>query len=101
MTQSVTPAEYLAELQACLAMAEDISLHPQANAAFSRLLERLTAENPLAAQLTTLLWQDVIAARRSALFWEHLSEAERGMADQVMADQVQLKQNYLRLIQEQ
>ena len=52
------------------------------------------------AELLNLIWQDLIAARRSASFWEQMSDVEKEMASNMMETMTQLRQNQLRLIQE-
>lgn len=100
MTQPFT-VDMLTHLQDCLALAGDITRHPEANQAFLNLQEQLAAEQPIAAELLGLLWKDLLSARRSASFWEQISDIERQMTEQMAATHVQLQQNYLRLVQEQ
>jgi hypothetical protein len=97
----MTSSDAIAQLQNCLALATDITTHAEAIEAFSQLQARLTEENPLAAELVALAWKDVIAARRSAGFWERISDVERHMSDNMTADHINLQQNHLRLVQEQ
>lgn len=88
-------------LQECLTLAGEISQHQEANHSFTQLQSQLATDNPQAAELLELAWNEVLAARRSAAFWERRCGAEREMTDQMAASHVQLQQNYLRLMQEQ
>jgi hypothetical protein len=88
-------------LQDCLELADDITQHSEANRAFQELQGNLAVENPLAAELLGLIWKEMLAARRSALFWERSCDIEREMTEQMATSHLQLKQNYLRLMQEQ
>ncbi|HEY9697472.1 MAG TPA: hypothetical protein V6D10_09420 [Trichocoleus sp.] len=89
------------QFQACLSLAADLSRHAEAKQAFSKLHNELATDHPFAAQMLELAWNEVLAAKRSAGFWERISNAERQMTEQMAASHVQLQQNYLRLIQEQ
>jgi hypothetical protein len=91
----------IAQLQACLALTPEVAQHPQAKEQFAVLKTQLAAESPLAAELLELAWNEVIAARRSAAFWEQISDAEKNMSDRVGESLINLQQNHLRLIQEQ
>ncbi|MBW4657506.1 MAG: hypothetical protein KME15_02435 [Drouetiella hepatica Uher 2000/2452] len=90
----------IAQFQACLALAPDVTRHLEAHQLFAELQSSLAIENPLAAELLALAWKDVIAARRSAAFWEQISDVERDMSEQMVATHTNLQQNYLRLMQE-
>jgi hypothetical protein len=100
MTQLI-PAETIAQLQTCLELATDVTRHAEANQAFVAIHSRLADEHPLAADLLERMWKEVIAARRSAAFWEQISDAERSMSEKMVENHTNLKQNYFRLIQEQ
>ncbi|NJO43688.1 MAG: hypothetical protein HC769_01745 [Cyanobacteria bacterium CRU_2_1] len=100
MTHSVL-TDSIAHIQACLAMANDFSRHTEANQAFIKLKEDLAVDHPVVAEMLSLLWYEMLSARRSASFWEQISNVERQMTEQVAANHIQLQQNYLRLIQEQ
>ncbi len=88
-------------LEAAIAAAKNIKHHPQANAQFEVLYTQLQPESETAALLLQQLWQEFISAQRSAAFWEEISEAEKAMSDHIAQANIQLKQNYMRLIQEQ
>jgi len=64
-----------------------------------RFLE--AAENPQAADLLEILWNEFVAANRSATFWQQICDVEKELSERMAQTNVQLKQEYLRLIQEQ
>ena len=90
----------IVQLKKCLTLAQDVGSHAEANRAFEQLCGIIDAENPMAAQLLEMLWEDAILARRSALFWQQMSEVEKDMANRMMENMTQMRQNYLRLMQE-
>lgn len=98
MTQSTPQA--IAQLRKCIALAQEVANHPQANQAFEQLRDSIAQENPQAAELMDVLWQEAIAARRSAEFWHDMSDVEKNLCNQMMENMTQLRQNYLRLMQE-
>lgn len=98
MTQS-TPLP-IAQLRKCIALAQEVATHPQANQAFEEFKASLATANPEIAELMDLLWTEAIAARRSAEFWHDMSNVEKNMCDRMMENMTQLRQNYLRLMQE-
>lgn len=89
------------QFQACLSLASDLSRHAEAKQAFAELRNQLAIDYPLAAQMLDLAWNEILSAKRSATFWEQISNVERQMTEQMAANHVQLQQNYLRLVQEQ
>lgn len=91
----------LDSLKHCIALAQEISTHAEAKQAFEQLKAQLVEQNPQAAALVEMLWNEAIAARRSSAFWEQLSSMERGLAERLVEDHANLKQNYMRLVQEQ
>lgn len=90
----------IVHLKKCLMLAQDVTSHVEANRAFEQLCGIIDAENPMAAQLLEMLWQEVIAARRASVFWQQMSEVEKDMANKMMENMTQMRQNYLRLMQE-
>jgi len=84
-----------------IALAKDSDSYDQATEQFEALLGQIEADNPTATPLLRQLWKEFIAGRRSAAFWETMSDAERGLSEKMAASTIQLKQNYMRLIQEQ
>lgn len=98
MTQSSpNPA---AQLRKCISLAQEVANHPQANQEFEQLRDTLASQNPQTAELMDLLWKEVIAARRSAEFWHDMSNVEKDLSNRMMENMTQLRQNYLRLMQE-
>jgi hypothetical protein len=89
------------QLQECIKLAQNLATHEKAKAEFRQWCDRLAQENPQAADLLTLLWEETIRANRSALFWEELTNVEKELSDRMTQQTIQLQQNYLRLVQEQ
>ena len=90
----------IVQLKKCLLLAQDVGSHAEATRAFEQLSGIIDAENPMAAQLLEMLWEEAILARRSALFWQQMSDVEKDMANRMMENMTQMRQNYLRLMQE-
>ncbi|MGF1519968.1 MAG: hypothetical protein ACFCVB_19500 [Nodosilinea sp.] len=88
-------------LQDAINLAQQVQQHPEANHSFQAVLADLKAESPLAANLLEQLWREYIGTKRSSVFWEQLSEVEKNLSDRMSESHIQLKQNYLRLMQEQ
>lgn len=95
------PIDLLAQVQACLSLANNPAHHSEATQAFTTLKQQLADEHPLASEALGLLWGEMLSARRSASFWEQISNVERQMSEQLAASYTQLQQNHLRLMQEQ
>ena len=91
---------WVEHLQTCLELTKGVETHTEANQRFDEFLTGIKAESPQMAELLNLIWQDLIAARRSASFWEQMSDVEKEMASNMMETMTQLRQNQLRLIQE-
>ena len=100
MTQSVS-RNYVTQLQECIALARDVNQQPQANQAFASLHATVAAENPDHARLLELLWGEFVSASRSSQFWRQISDVEKELSERMAENHVQLRQNYMRLIQEQ
>lgn len=75
--------------------------HQHLQALFEPLLTQLQAESPLGAQVSQLLWIEVLRSHRSLSFWQSLGEAESELAKALADQNIRLQQNYLRLMQEQ
>lgn len=90
----------IVQLKRCLMLAQDVTNHAEANRAFEQLCNVIDAENPMAAQLLEMIWHEAIAARRASVFWQQMSEVEKDMANKMMENMTQMRQNYLRLMQE-
>ncbi len=89
------------QLQECLELARHLATQEQARELFQAWREEFAANNPQAAELLTLLWEEVLSANRSALFWQELTDVEKKLSDRMTQQNIQLQQNYLRLVQEQ
>lgn len=87
-------------LKECLSMAHDLGSHADADRRFLDLEETLPDDAATVAVLEAL-WQEVLAARRSATYWQQISDVERSMTEKLADNHFQLQQNYLRLMQEQ
>lgn len=98
-----TPKKSLLEvaLEGAIALAKDGKNTEQANTQFEALLAQLESESPTAVPLLKQLWKEYVSAQRSATFFESLSDAEKDLSDKMSASTIQLKRNYMRLIQEQ
>ncbi len=88
-------------LDGAIALAKDGSNYPQATTQFEALLSQIEPAHPEIAPLLKTLWQEYISTQRSASFWESMSDAEKGLSEKMSESNIQLKQNYMRLIQEQ
>jgi len=99
MTYSSTqnPVEALGN---ALNLAQEIKQQAEATEQFTSILGQVS-QTPETAELLTLLWNEVLSARRSAAFWQQMSDIEKNMTDKLAANHFQLQQNYLRLMQEQ
>ncbi len=87
-------------LQDCLALALTPKSHAEAKRQFLDLQESLNID-AATSEVLQKLWQEVLTARRSAAFWEQLSDVEKAMSEGLATDHLRLQQNYLRLVQEQ
>ena len=99
MTKTLS-VNYVTELQKCVSLAQDISQGEKALVEFSQLSDRLATENPQAAELLAVLWNEYTAANRSATFWQQICDVEKELSQRMAQSHFQLRQNYLRLMQE-
>lgn len=99
MTQSLTQ-EQTAQLRECFLLAQDPKQHRNASQTFTQLMDDV-GSNSAATELLEALWQEVLIARRSASFWQQFSDIEKEMSNKLAESHFQLRQNYLRLVQEQ
>ena len=99
MNQSLTPNQ-VAQLKDCLALSQEPAQHDEAKRIFAELLTNFEP-NPATAELIDTLWNELLAARRSATFWQQISDVEKEMGERLAQNHMQLQQNHLRLIQEQ
>ncbi len=88
-------------MSGAIALAKDGKNYGQATEQFEALLSQMKSESPMAVTLLKQLWKEYIAVQRSAMFYESLSDAEAGLSEKMAQSNIQLKQNYMRLIQEQ
>ena len=88
-------------LAGAIALAKSGQNYDQANAQFEALSKQLEADSPEASKLLQQLWKEYIAVQRSAVFYESLSDAEAHLSEKMAESNVQLKRNYMRLVQEQ
>ena len=115
MTQSASMSENAAEkaneknsksllevtLDGAIALAKEGRNYPQATTQFEALLAQIEPAHPDVAPLLKTLWREYLSTQRSAAFWESMSDAEQNLSEKMSASNIQLKQNYMRLIQEQ
>ncbi len=88
-------------LKQATTLTKEVSSHPQAKEQFEALYQQIKAENGDHAELLKQLWEELMISRRSAIFWQEMSDVEKAMSDSMAQANIQLKQNYLRLVQEQ
>ncbi|MEL6813369.1 MAG: hypothetical protein AAFP03_00985 [Cyanobacteria bacterium J06598_3] len=100
-TEEQTPSLLEVALSGAIALAKESKNYEQANAQFEALLAQVSAESPTVAPLLKQLWKAYMGTQRSATFYESLSDAEKDLSDKMAKSNIQLKQNYMRLIQEQ
>ncbi|MBC6477605.1 MAG: hypothetical protein GDA56_07255 [Hormoscilla sp. GM7CHS1pb] len=99
--KQILSLDYAAQLRACVERARDISDGAKASVEFAQLCDRLGAENPQVAELLDILWKEFLAANRSATFWQQICDVEKELSERMAQTNLQLKQEYLRLMQEQ
>ncbi|MEB3356897.1 MAG: hypothetical protein VKK04_09240 [Synechococcales bacterium] len=100
MTKALSPA-YVDQLQHCLKLVQNSQTQDAAHREFERLHQAVSAETPDAAQLLAIMWDELVSSRRSAMFWEELCNVEKQLTDRMAESHLRLRQNYLRLMQEQ
>lgn len=92
-------SDQTSQLQHCLELARDTTQHQAAIAQFTQLRNSIV-QDEAAKSLADGIWAEVLAARRSAAFWQQLSDVEKDVSERLAQNHVQLQQNYLRLVQE-
>ena len=97
-TVSQVPTE---TLQSAIKLAQDVKTQEQAHAAFNTLYDDLRGHDPEIAEMMQMLWREYVASRRSAAFWQELCQVEKHLSERITESHIQLRQNYLRLMQEQ
>ena len=97
------PSQSMSEiaLAGTIALAKSGKDYDQANRQFEALASQIGGDNPEAGKLLKQLWKEYVAVQRSAIFYESLSDAEAGLSEKMAESNIQLKRNYMRLIQEQ
>ena len=88
-------------LDGAIALAKESGNYRQATTQFEALLAQLDSDHSAIVPLLNTLWKEYLSARRSAAFWQSMSDAEKDLSDKMSESNIQLKQNYMRLIQEQ
>lgn len=88
-------------LETAIKLAQDANTQADAHAAFNQLYESVRYETPELATLLQMLWREYAASQRSANFWQELCQVEKHLSERITENHLQLRQNYLRLIQEQ
>lgn len=89
------------QLQSALDLAQAVETHAEASRLVQTIVAELEGQSPEAIALFEQLWRAYISSQRSSQFWQRTSEAEKQLSDRLTESHVQLKQNYLRLMQEQ
>lgn len=88
-------------LSGAIALIKSGQNYDQANTQFEALATQLEADSPEASKLLKQLWKEYVAVQRAAVFYESLSDAEAGLSEKMAESNIQLKRNYMRLVQEQ
>ena len=88
-------------LESAINLAHDTDSNEQAHAAFNEVLASVQTEDPQTAAMLQMLWREYVTTQRSATFWQELCQVEKHLSERITESHVQLRQNYLRLMQEQ
>lgn len=88
-------------LLGAIALAQSGRNYDQAAEQFAAVVSQVESESSEAATLLKRLWKEYISVQRSAVFYEGLSDAEAGLSEKMAESNIQLKRNYMRLVQEQ
>ena len=96
LTQSPVKA-----LESAIDLAQDSDSNDKAHAAFNEVLAMLQSQDPQAAVMLQMLWREYVTTQRSVTFWQELCQVEKHLSERITESHVQLRQNYLRLMQEQ
>ncbi|MGF1499694.1 MAG: hypothetical protein ACFB8W_23150 [Elainellaceae cyanobacterium] len=92
---------YIDQLQHCLSLVQNPQTQADADKEFEQLCIAVTQQSPDAGRLLAVMWDELVSSRRSALFWEELCNVEKQLTDRMAESHLRLRQNYLRLMQEQ
>jgi hypothetical protein len=93
--------DFSARLQTAVNLAQTVEHREEAHQLFESILADLQDQDLAAVALLEQLWREYISLQRSSLFWQQLSQVEKNLSDRLTESHLQLKQNYLRLMQEQ
>ncbi len=88
-------------LESAISLAQDSDSNEKAHAAFNEVLETLQTNDPQVAAMLQLLWREYVTTQRSVTFWQELCQVEKHLSERITESHVQLRQDYLRLMQEQ
>jgi len=88
-------------LETAIDLAKDGASHEKAHATFNEVLETVREGDPQAAAMLQMLWREYVTTQRSANFWQELCQVEKHLSERITESHAQLRQNYLRLMQEQ
>lgn len=95
---AVVSASLVQALGHCVEATRHVDHHDRAQVDFETLCDRTDAQT---AELLKTLWQELLAARRSAAFWQEMCDVEKELSHRIAESNLQLRQNYLRLMEEQ
>lgn len=99
--RNLSKKQSVEQLQACLLLTQNTANHEEAEEQYRQLRDRLIADHAELASILDLMWKELLASRRSAFFWEEMCNVEQRLTERMAESHVQLRQNYLRLVQEQ
>lgn len=88
-------------LETAIELAHDVKTQAEAHATFNTLYEDIRADHPEMAAMLQTLWREYVTTQRSAAFWQELCQVEKHLSERITESHIQLRQNYLRLMQEQ
>lgn len=88
-------------LETAINLAQDGTSPEQAHATFNEVFETVREADPQTAAMLQMLWREYVTTQRSANFWQELCQVEKHLSERITESHIQLRQNYLRLMQEQ
>ena len=100
MNKTVSQAPVQA-LETAMKLAQNVESQYEAHAAFNELYEDLRSEAPELATMLQMLWREYVTSQRSVAFWQELCQVEKHLSERITENHLQLRQNYLRLMEEQ
>jgi len=95
------PESPVKTLETAINLAQDGASHEQAHATFNEIFEKVRETDPQTAAMLQLLWREYVTTQRSVNFWQELCQVEKHLSERITESHIQLRQNYLRLMQEQ